>query len=421
MLDSAMAEILKATGPSQESLKQTHEQLSRQFHASVVLMAQQRREVSYLQTMASWALRISPTGWATVRDGRLVFTNRAFDALDRGSVIGPGWSPLGLDLEPESAAEEQPAPSLRAIAVEQALLLSTDGTPHRRQRFARGGNVVELVVERPVSHAESNVALILVRDVTEEVRAEARVATMSARLNEIERTHVAAELAIGVAHDLGNLVAALRTRVAMLAGNLAVVSETEALQKIVEAQSGLVQKLQAVAHPRAAAAVRLNLLDEVVRPAIQLVETSLRIGSLAVGGRISIRVDSEGMERLVVWAPRDELVNVLINLFFNARDAMPDGGTITVSAASAPWGVRVRVEDEGIGIAPSHLSRIFEPLFSTKGDRGMGLGLATAAAMMRRLGGTIAARNRAGRGACIELTFVDPDHVDPGRASPHAR
>ena len=64
------------------------------------------------------------------------------------------------------------------------------------------------------------------------------------------------------------------------------------------------------------------------------------------------------------------------------------------------------------------LQRIFEPLFSTKGATGMGMGLATAAALMRRLGGTISARNREGGGACIELTFVDPVEIDPDRAQP---
>ncbi len=359
-----------------------------------MLIAQQRRETSYLQTMAAWALRMSPTGWALVRRGKLVFTNRSFDALDRGSLIGPGWRPLAP--EPESAAslDGQRARSLREIAVEEAELLFLDEQPRRRHRFVRGEDVVEVLVERPVSLAEIRVALLLVRDVTDQVKADAQIAAMSARLNETERGRVAAELAVGLAHDLGNLVGALRARVAALPREPAFQSAADSLRKIVEAQAALVSKLQSVAHPRLAPPVRLNLLGDVIQPAIQMVETSLRMGSLRGTGRVSIQVDPSVSETLSVWSPRDELTNVVINLFFNARDAMPRGGVIRVLAVPRPGGVALRVEDEGTGIAPEILPRIFEPLFSTKGSRGMGLGLATAAALMDRLGGTISARNR---------------------------
>jgi signal transduction histidine kinase len=174
-------------------------------------------------------------------------------------------------------------------------------------------------------------------------------------------------------------------------------------------------------HPRQAASVRLNLVADMFQPAIQMVESSLRMNSLTGGARVSVGIDTCTPAALSVFAPRDEVINVIINLIFNARDAMTTGGTIHLSGAPCPGGAVVRVADEGTGIAPADLQRIFEPLFSTKGSQGMGMGLATAAALMRRLNGSIRARNRNGGGACIELTFMDPEHVDPDRAQPPPR
>jgi len=380
-------------------------------------MIVQRRAVSDLHTLASWALRMSPTGWALVRRGKIAFSNHSFDTLDRGSLIGPGWSHVPEADEPP--VMEQVAPrSLREIAVDEAQSLLADGVLRRRQRFARAGTFVETVVERPLSSDQTQVALVLVRDVTEQVQADEQIGAMRARLNETERTRVASELAVGVAHDLGNLVAALRARVASLPASPELRSTTAAMQAILEAQAALVSKLQAVTHPRHVAPVRLNLVGDVFQPAIQMVESSLRMSSLAGGARISAGIDASTLAALSVLAPRDELINVIINLILNARDAMPRGGSIRLVGAPCPGGVVVRVEDEGTGVAPHDLPRIFDPLFSTKGNEGMGMGLATAAALMRYLRGTISARNRQPAGACIELTFVDPVEVDPERAQP---
>ncbi len=383
-------------------------------------MIVQRRAVSDLHTLASWALRMSPSGWALVRRGKIAFSNHSFDALDRGSLIGPGWSHVPEADEPRVVEPAAPR-SLREIAVDEAQALFADGALRRRHRFVRAGTFVEMVAERPLSSEETHAALVLVRDVTDQVQADEQLAAMRERLNETERTRVASELAVGVAHDLGNLVAALRARVASLPASPELRSTTAAMRAILEAQAALVSKLQAVTHPRHEPPVRLNLLDDVFQPAIQMVESSLRMSSLAGGARISVGVDTSTPAALSVDAPRDELINVVINLILNARDAMPTGGSIRLAGAPCPGGVLVRVEDDGTGIAPHDLPRIFDPLFSTKGSDGMGMGLATAAALMRRLRGSISARNRPAGGACIELTFVDLVEVNPPRAPPRAR
>src|SRR5262249_41936847 len=133
------------------------------------------------------------------------------------------------------------------------------------------------IVERPLSSQDQAAALVMVRDVTELVEAEARVGLLQARMLEVERAAVAAELAVGVAHDLGNLVGAMRARLVGLPGDPAYRLVTSAMETIVDAQAALVNRLQSVAHPRHAAPATLDLYKDVVQPAVLMVESSLRL------------------------------------------------------------------------------------------------------------------------------------------------
>jgi signal transduction histidine kinase len=100
-----------------------------------------------------------------------------------------------------------------------------------------------------------------------------------------------------------------------------------------------------------------------------------------------------------------ELSLLFVNLLRNGRDAMPKGGTVTITARQERKWVVVTVADEGRGISPEVRGRLFEPYFSTKGSRGTGLGLWLAAGTMERLGGSIEAVNRPRRGTLFVLKF----------------
>ena len=93
-----------------------------------------------------------------------------------------------------------------------------------------------------------------------------------------------------------------------------------------------------------------------------------------------------------------KLQQVFLNLFLNARDAMEAGGTLSVHAWSEDGFARIDVADNGQGIAPEHLARIYDPFFTTKAARkGTGLGLSVTYGIVREHGGTIEVESRPGR------------------------
>jgi signal transduction histidine kinase len=118
---------------------------------------------------------------------------------------------------------------------------------------------------------------------------------------------------------------------------------------------------------------------------------------------VELRVQAPHALPLVVCAPT-QIQQVLLNLAVNARDAMPDGGVVAITARVADAVVELVVSDTGPGIDPAVADRIFEPLFTTKeAGKGTGLGLSVVAAVVADHGGTIAVRGAAGQGATFEV------------------
>jgi signal transduction histidine kinase/CheY-like chemotaxis protein len=122
-----------------------------------------------------------------------------------------------------------------------------------------------------------------------------------------------------------------------------------------------------------------------------------------IPSNIDLRVQTPAALPLVSCAPT-QLQQVLVNLCVNARDAMPDGGTIQLTATADDTAVEIRVSDTGTGIPPEIVDRIFEPLFTTKeAGKGTGLGLSVVAAVVTEHNGTITVKSPPGAGATFEI------------------
>jgi signal transduction histidine kinase len=122
-------------------------------------------------------------------------------------------------------------------------------------------------------------------------------------------------------------------------------------------------------------------------------------------GRVKLEVDiaGEGGEPVVLKAFPTLLIQVFVNLFTNAAQAIQGPGKVSVLGRAKGDRVRIEVRDTGPGIPPEHLPRLFEPFFTTKGTSGTGLGLALVYAYLEKHGGTIEAKSEPGKGAVFTI------------------
>jgi signal transduction histidine kinase len=204
--------------------------------------------------------------------------------------------------------------------------------------------------------------------------------------------------------------------------------------------SGYVQMIQADLPPDAASAVRLRtvqeqigkvttvvqgLLDQARRPTLSKTAVSTR--ELVAGAcelarpslsaaRIALRTAvAPGLPHLEVDAGQME--QVLLNLITNSIDAMPDGGEILVTAGLSGDQVEIAVSDSGSGIDPQHVSRVFDPLFTTKPrGKGTGLGLTIARDVVTAHGGTITVSSRRGEGTEVKVRLPEAQPAEQRHA-----
>jgi len=259
---------------------------------------------------------------------------------------------------------------------------------------------------------------VIAEDITDHARRDQELARTREAMLHRERLRVLGELAASIAHDLGNTLRGASFQLAILGDDSTPIEKrTEAVQAVgqrVELASEAIARLHDFAQTGSVrtAAVRL---DRVVAQAAALVEIDFQAAAAPVDIRVSVP------ELPPVRGSAAELSLLFVNLLRNARDAMPEGGTVTVAAQRKNDSIVVTIADQGIGMSPEVQRRLFEPFFTTKGSRGTGLGLWLAAGTMQRLGGNIEASNRPRGGALFALTFPLKEFTQPRRSSAQRR
>jgi signal transduction histidine kinase len=351
--------------------------------------------------------RIAASALALVGDDRIQLTNARFVQLAR-LLKGPL-----LPVEP--AAVALPYPDLRALVLAHADQVIVERKPafDARYRDAASDALISLHFERNLQLGKP-VALVIAEDVTDHARRDQELARTREAMLHRERLRVLGELAAAIAHDLGNTLRGASFQLAILGDDAAPHEKrAEAVQAVgqrVELASEAIARLHDFAQTGSlrTAAVRL---DRVVAQAAALVEIDFQAAAAPVSIRVSVP------ELPPVRGSAAELSLLFVNLLRNARDAMPEGGTVTIAARRKNDSLVVTVADEGIGISPEVKRRLFEPFFTTKGSHGTGLGLWLAAGTMQRLGGSIETSDRPRRGALFVLTFPLKEFSRPRRPS----
>ena len=245
-------------------------------------------------------------------------------------------------------------------------------------------------------------------------------AELEDRLRRAEQLEAIGRLTGGIAHDFNNLLTAVATNLQLIhdAADLGSPTRTRALRALAAAENGaaMVSHLLAFGRRQALAPVATDV-DRLVSAVADLIEASLGAGITVETGR-----DADALPPLLALVDPGGLENALINLVFNARDAVGARGRIVVSTGRAPDGmVRLRVADDGVGMEPATLARVFEPFFTTKpAGAGSGLGLSMVYGFVRQSGGRIdvASRPQEGTTFTVDLPACDPVAIPSDIAPP---
>jgi CheY-like chemotaxis protein len=144
-------------------------------------------------------------------------------------------------------------------------------------------------------------------------------------------------------------------------------------------------------------------VDRLLSDASEITRPRWKDESEAAGAQIDFAVSNRSGAH--VLGDASELRDVLVNMIFNAMDAMPGGGRLTLAAEQRDEKVIVTVEDTGCGMNPEVRSRVFDPFFTTKGVEGIGLGLSVSYGVIRRHGGTIRVESEVGRGSTFRVVL----------------
>ncbi len=343
---------------------------------------------SLLSSLREGIVLVSP-------DGRVLLANsrgeRCLETLcrrdEQGSLLEVGGFPWPT-LAARCTAEQTPAPRE---------LISEAGGKRFEFRMihvplAQDGAALET---RPPSAAQA----LVFHDVTDLRQQEDAIRRM-------QKLEAVGTLAGGIAHEFNNILASIGTEAASALEFGEWDYARDSLQNILEAlktATGLTRDLLNFAKPQDLQREPVDLAELLGR-ALQFIRQDLR------NRRIEVVTSLDPVPRARVDAR--QIQQVLINLLTNARDAMPDGGTITLTLRSSGEWTEIRVTDTGQGIRPEHVDRIFDPFFTTKGPYGKskipgtGLGLSVALGIVRQHGGKIEVRSEFGRGT--EVTILLP-------------
>jgi signal transduction histidine kinase/ActR/RegA family two-component response regulator len=226
------------------------------------------------------------------------------------------------------------------------------------------------------------------------------------QFSQMEKLSALGELASGVAHDFNNTLAGILGRAQLLQRT----NDPEKLKRgldiiIKTAEDGAktVKRIQDFARQRRDHNFELVSIDQILLDASEI--TRPRWKNCAEASNIHITLDLHVGSNAMVMGDDSELREVLVNMVFNAVDAMPEGGTLSLTSRTEGEQVIVEVVDSGVGMYPEVRSKIFDPFFTTKGKAGLGLGLAVSFGIIRRHGGHIDVESQYGKGTEFRITL----------------
>jgi two-component system cell cycle sensor histidine kinase/response regulator CckA len=355
-------------------------------------------------------IELAPEGAAVVQDMRVVYCNDHLLSLfgySRNEMLG---RPFHLMLHEEERE--------RAVQLYVRRLEGESGNAGavryvRKDGETRWMNYVGTRIQWDGSHA----ALYLVSDISEKM-------ALEQQYRQTQKLEAVGRLAGGIAHDFNNILQVILGSCESLAGHAhdpkAVLADTAVVKEAASTATSLTRQLLAFSRTQGGTPRTIDV-GEVLQRSEKMLE-------FALGADIALTVIL-GEDPATVRADEGRIQQVIMNLAVNARDAMPDGGSLTIRVAreSVPAGVRCQadvpfgaacvtlsVSDTGCGMKAGTLERVFEPFFTTKETgKGTGLGLWIVHSIVTQAGGTISVDSAPGTGTtfAVRLPLVEGEVV----------
>ena len=241
--------------------------------------------------------------------------------------------------------------------------------------------------------------ILLLEDVTDR-------ANLEEQLQLSEKMAAIGLLAAGVAHEVNTPLTGISSFTQMLLEHSAPDDPRTRLLEKIEQQTfraaKIVNSLLNLARPSGRETGPVDLAV-VIADVLALLEHQFKLGKIQVRKELGTGIVVNGLEY--------KLQQVFLNLFLNARDAMPKGGWLTVKLTGTPSEAVIEVADTGMGIPAEHIGRIYDPFFTTKSDgRGTGLGLSVTYGIVQEHGGALTCESDVGMGTRFRLVLPKDDH-----------
>ncbi|WP_172600445.1 PAS domain-containing sensor histidine kinase [Sulfurivermis fontis] len=276
-----------------------------------------------------------------------------------------------------------------------------------RCEIVKDGRVLALSVTR-TGDTEETGFVVVVRDVSEERRLQDERRELDRQMFQMEKMTTLGELAMGLAHEIGNPLAGMKAVVQTMRYD----DETPAyfqevlkrLESEIDRLTGFLRTFHGFAAPRAGAPVACDL---------STVLGDVLFWTKKDSGSKGIRFSTDVGQVPPLRADPHQLKQVLLNLVINAVHAMPEGGAVDIRASSDNGMVRIEISDTGSGIPADVLPRIFDPFYTTRSD-GTGLGLAIVRKIVQDHGARVEVESDIGHGTCFSLLWPAMKPEDHG-------
>ena len=338
--------------------------------------------------------------------------------LKRSEILGKlGPQDLSPEFQPDGRRSDE-----AALEFMQAALDEKFPTFEWMHRTAQGIDVpCEVTLSRFPDRTRNLIRASIV-DLTERKRAEAKQLELERQLSHARKLETVGQMTGGVAHDFNNLLSIIMGNLELLAYSHDVNDNANALIRnaLDASEKGAALTQSMLNYARQAPLQPTDFsLSEVVRKTQSMIARTIPANIL-----IKTLFD---VERWRIHADAASTESALINLVLNARDAMPEGGTLTIEVKSIELAetqtipgltdkpcVVLSVADTGIGIPSYAMDKIFDPFYSTKGHaKNSGMGLSMVDGFMTQSGGAVTVKSEIGRGTRVQLYFprIDTEHA----------